>query len=78
LVTLRGLTGVRAWITCQPYVVLTGFASSCALSAKATLSNSGTWRPFEIVSLPPESFELGSVEYFLASAAKFAPLVSCW
>jgi hypothetical protein len=72
------LIGVSAWMTCQPYVVLTGCAIWCALSEKATLSNSGTWRPCEIVILPPESFELGSVEYFLASAAKFPPWVTCW
>jgi len=58
---------------CQPNCVFTGLESSPVFRENATLSNSGTVWPREIVSWPPCAFELGSCEYFFASVAMSAP-----
>jgi hypothetical protein len=46
------------------------------LSANAVLSNSFTVCPRVIVSRPPFCADPGSLEYFFASVAKFAPAFS--
>ena len=45
-------------------------------SAKAAFSNSGTKVPLTSSYSPPESFEPGSAEYFLASSPKSSPFLT--
>src|SRR6185312_2503959 len=72
----RGLAFWSAWMMCQPYLLRTGFDSCPVRSANATFSNCGTNEPRVSVSCPPLAFELGSIEYFFARAAKLAPAFS--
>src|SRR5436305_13581433 len=76
------LTGLIAWITCQPKRVWTGCEIWFVFNANAAASNGATVLmqlvacSLQMVRRPPLVL-LGSIEYLSASFAKSAPPFSC-